>query len=157
MSGPGAPQPSAERLLTFEVGAGLYALPIAGVLEVVEACPLACIPTLPLELGGVVNYHGDALPVLHCAALLGIEARPLAKPGNVLVVSARGGRGASFGLPVDRVLGFADGRAAPARGADPVAERRSVAGRVASLLDPARLLARAREVIERSAGARRPE
>ncbi len=152
MSGPGAPQPSTGRLLTFEVGAGLYALPIAGVLEVVEAGELVCVPTLPLGLGGVVNYHGDALPVLHCAALLEIEVERPAKPEHVLVVSPRGTRSGSLGLPVDRVLGLVDGRAVPARGSDPVAERRSLAGRLASLLDPARLVARARELIERSAG-----
>ena len=135
MSGHSAPQPGTERLLTFEVGAALYALPIAGVLEVVEAGALACIPTLPREVGGVVNHHAPAA----------------ARPAQVLVVGARGKRGGSLGLPVDRVLGLVAGRAVPARGTDPVAERRSVAGRVASLLDPERLVARAREVIERAA------
>ena len=151
MSGHPAPQPGTERLLTFEVGAALYALPIAGVLEVVEAGALACIPTLPPEMGGVMNYHGDALPVLHFGALLEIDAPAAAAPAQVLVVGARGARSGSLGLPVDRVLGLVDGRAVPARGTDPVAERRSVLGRVASLLDPARLVARAREVIERAA------
>jgi chemotaxis signal transduction protein len=144
---PGGP----ERLLTFEVGGALYALPIAGVLEVVEAGPLVCIPGLPLEVAGVVNHHGDALPVLHFAALLELAAAPAAAPAQVLVVGARGARGGRLGLPVDRVLGLVDGRAAPARGTGPVVERRSLAGRVASLLDPARLVARAREVIERAA------
>lgn len=151
MSGHSAPQAGTERLLTFEVGAALYALPIAGVLEVVEAGALACIPTLPREVGGVVNHHGDALPVLQFGALLGIDAPAAARPAQILVVAARGKGGGSLGLPVDRVLGLVDGRAVPARGTDPVAERRSVAGRVASLLDPEWLVARAREVIERAA------
>ena len=42
---------SADRLLTFELGGMLYALPISGVLEVAEALELACVPTLPPSLG----------------------------------------------------------------------------------------------------------
>ncbi len=63
-----------ERLLTFEIAQSLYALPISGVVEVAEVDDdLAAIPTLPAEVGGVINFHGDALPVLHARALLGVD------------------------------------------------------------------------------------
>jgi chemotaxis signal transduction protein len=139
-----------ERLLTFEVGTSLYALPIAGVIEVAEVGHLACIPTLPLHIGGVVNHRGDALPVLRRSSLLEVDEAALPAPTHVLVVTDRPTGGACLGLPVDRVVGLVDGEAAAARGPDPVAERRPIDGRVASVLDPARLIARAREVIERS-------
>jgi chemotaxis signal transduction protein len=140
----------AERLLTFEVGASLYAMPIAGVIEVAEVGCLACIPSLPLHIGGVVNHRGDALPVLRRSSLLEVDEADLPAPNHVLVVTDRPTGGACLGLPVDRVVGLVDGGAAVARGPDPVAERRPIDGRVASVLDPARLIARAREVIERS-------
>jgi chemotaxis signal transduction protein len=139
-----------ERLLTFEVGRSLYALPIAGVIEVAEVGPLACIPSLPVHIGGVVNHRGDALPVLRRASLLDVDEAALPEPAHVLVVTDRATGGARLGLPVDRIVGLVDGAAAVARGGHPVAERRPIAGRVANVLDPKQLVARAQEVIERS-------
>jgi len=139
-----------ERLLTFEVGRSLYALPIAGVIEVAEVGHLACIPSLPVHIGGVVNHRGDALPVLRRASLLDVDEAALPEPAHVLVVTDRATGGARLGLPVDRIVGLVDGAAAVARGGHPVAERRPIAGRVANVLDPKQLVARAQEVIERS-------
>jgi purine-binding chemotaxis protein CheW len=139
-----------DRLLTFEVGDAMYALPIASVREVAEVGDTACIPTLAPEVGGVINHHGDALPVFRRSALLDLREAELPPPEHVLVVSDPATGAARLGLPVDRVLGLVDGagRGAPGEGA--VAERRPIDGRIANVLDPRRLVARAREVIERS-------
>jgi hypothetical protein len=51
---------------------------------------------------------------------------------------------------VDRVIGLARGEAAAARGRDPVAERRSIDGRVTGVLDARRLVQQAREAIEQA-------
>jgi hypothetical protein len=142
---------SEERLLSFEVAGALFTLPIASVVEVSEAAALAAVPGLPRSCGGVMNWHGDALPVIWASLLL--EGTPRAAdagaPAHVLVLAEPGG-GARLGLPVDRVLGLVDGPAAIARGDGPVAERRPLDGRVANVLDPRRMLARAVEVIQRS-------
>ena len=143
-----------ERLLTFELAGALYALPIDGVLEVAEAGRVTCIPTLPTRFGGVINYHGDALPVLRCSSLFPVDESKLCEPGNVLVVTDRAGDAPRLGLPVDRVLGLVDGHAAAGLSADALWERRSIEGRVANVIDPKRLVAQAREVIESSAGRR---
>jgi purine-binding chemotaxis protein CheW len=143
-----------DRLLTFEVAGDFYAIPIAGVLEVADAVHLTCIPTLPTRIGGVINYHGDALPVLNCASLFDINESELREPDSILVISGRMGESARLGIPIDRVLGLVDGAAAAMSGAKAVAERRSIEGRVASVLDPQRLVSEAREVIESSSGQR---
>ena len=52
MSSGAASSASAQRLLTFEVGASLYALPIAHVLEVAEVAEVVGVPTLPVSTGG---------------------------------------------------------------------------------------------------------
>ncbi len=137
-----------ERLLTFEVSDSLYALPIDGVLEVAEMCRVACIPTMPTSVGGVVNYHGDALPVLSWSSLCDIETT--GQPANFLVITDRGSDVARLGIPVDRVTGLVDGSAPAAEGNEIVAERRSIDGHIASLLDPCQLVARAKKVIESS-------
>jgi len=143
-----------QRLLTFELAGALYALPIDGVLEVAEASRVTCIPTLPTQIGGVVNYHGDALPVVRCSSLFPVDESELCEPSNILVITDRAGDAPRLGLPVDRVLGLVDGHAAGALPADALWERRSIEGRVASVIDPKRLVAQAREVIESSVGRR---
>ena len=139
-----------DRLLSFEVGDSIYALPIACVVEVSEVEPLACIPTLPADTAAVMNHHGDALPVLRRSVLLDVDEAELAEPTHVLVLSARPTGGARLGMEVDRIVGLVDGAAAAARGEGPIAERRSIGDRVVFVLDPQRLAARAKEVIERS-------
>ena len=156
---------SQNRLLTFEIGSSLFALPIEGVHEVAEMAELACIPTLPRDVAGVINYRGDALPVVRRERLLDAGAGALEAPQHVLVISDRPSSPPCLGLEVDRVLGFVDGQPTasfaqrgeaerrPAggsaqRGTDPVAERRPFDGRLLQVVDAPRLVARARKVIE---------
>ena len=168
----------AGRLLTFEVDGHIYALPIVGILEVAEAGSVCGVPTLPRSLAGVMNWNGEALPIvatrlvvtrpeegathaeadeeIDTAQRFGATAEPL-DAEHVLVVSDRGGEIARLGLPIDSVLGLVDatgnassGSAGRADG-HVVVERRSVDGRVVSVLDPRRVVARANDVIERLA------
>jgi chemotaxis signal transduction protein len=129
-----APEALRQRLLTFEVGS------------------IACIPTLSPGVAGVVNHHGDALPLIDRARLLDLGRDELPDPQHILVVYAPPD-GARLGLPVDRVLGLVDGLAGQVPGTEPVAERRSVDGRVVNVLEPERLVARARQVVERSSSS----
>jgi chemotaxis signal transduction protein len=140
------------RLLTFAVGGGIYALPIASVLEVSEVGTDACIPTVPPGMAWVMNYHGDALPVLRSSVLLDLAEASVPAPEHVLVITARSTNAPDLGLPVDRILGLAAGSSAVARDRDPIAERRLLDGRVANILDAHRLVAKAREVIEQALG-----
>jgi chemotaxis signal transduction protein len=141
-----------ERLLAFEVGGSLYALPIANVIEVAEVEEPALVPTLPAQAGGVVNLHGDALPVIRRSELFGIAEAGLPAPAHLLVVAGRPDGVARLGVPVDRIAGLVDGSGAASRGGELVAERRPLGGRVLGVLDPRVLLARAREAIERALG-----
>jgi chemotaxis signal transduction protein len=147
-----AAQAFEERLLTFEVGGSLYALPIANVLEVADVEPLACIPTLPASTGGVVNLHGDALPVIRRAELFDVAEAGLPEPAQLLVVAGRPDQVARLGVPVDRIAGLVDGSGKASRDGELVAERRPIGGRVVGIVDPRVLVARAREAIERALG-----
>jgi chemotaxis signal transduction protein len=139
---------SSDRLLVFEVGGTHYALPIADIAEVTEVGRIASVPTLRAAVGGVMNHHGDALPVIQPGALFEIGQEALPEPHNLLVLAkSPGGR---LGLPVDSVLGLVDGAGGTAHGADAVVERRPIGGRLVNVLDPHRLLMRAVQVIEES-------
>lgn len=139
-----------QRLLAFEVGGSAYAVPIADVSEVADLGRIAAVPTLPMHVGGVMNHQGDALPVVQRSVLFEVPAERLGEPQHVLVLALAPEDHGDLGVPVDRILGLVDGAGGAARGADGVVERRSIDGRVVSVLDARRLLERAAETIERS-------
>lgn len=149
------------RLLAFEVARCLYALPIESVLEVAEAERATCVPGLRTDMAGVMNWHGDPLPLVASDRLLARDgaAAPVTdeEPPScgvlreqVLVLSDRSDEAARLGIPVDRVVGLIEGRAPLGRATDLVVERRPVDGRVVAVLDPRLLVARAGDIIERA-------
>lgn len=161
-----------ERLLTFEVAEVVYALPIAEVLEVAEPTRLTCIPTLPTWIAGVMNWHGEAIPVIASDLLLcpdGVASeRALTEPpaagralrierdeedtdAHVLIVSDRPEESARMGIQVDRIHGLVNGPTRRAVSGAVVSERRPLDGRVVSVIDPRRLVGRAEDVIRRAA------
>jgi len=144
----------AQRLLAFELCGTLFALPITEVAEVADLDVLASVPMVDRRVGGVVNHHGDAVPVVFGDALLGTE-RTLYPQDRPLLILARDPDDPNrYGVPVDRIWGLVEGPPpAPTRGAGPVAERRPLDGRMLCVLDPASLLERAREVIAGSVAA----
>jgi len=141
-----------DRLLLFEIGEDLFALPIDGVLEVADMGEVSCIPTLPPNIAGVVNHHGDALTVVHRSKLLRIGEVAPTGTEQLLVISDRVTKTARFGLPVDRVNGLVPARADGAGSDESATEKRNINGRVTTVLDPKLLVERAQELIENSAG-----
>jgi chemotaxis signal transduction protein len=139
-----------DRLVVFEVGGTLYALPIADVSEVTEVGRIASVPSLRASVGGVMNHHGDALPIVHRGALFEADRGALSEPRNVLVLARGPDDARRLGLPVDSVVGLVDGAGGTASGPDAVVERRPIGGRLVNVLDPQRLLMRAVQVIEES-------
>jgi chemotaxis signal transduction protein len=150
-----APRPSENRMLAFELGATLFALPISGVVEVAESARVAPVPMLPRASFGVVNHHGDALPVVFAGALLEFSGE--SAPTRLLVLAGDADDPERYGLPVDRILGLVAGDAAPSRTESPVAERRPHDGRVLNVLDSRRLLACAQALVEQSLSGDRPQ
>jgi chemotaxis signal transduction protein len=143
--------PDGARLVTFEVGATVYGLPIGDVIEVAEVEGVSCVPTLPLSLLGVVNHHGDALPVVSRSVVFDADDDMLPAPRHLLVIGAEASDSARFGLPVDRVLGLVDAPArVPRSGAEIVSEHRPVDGRLVHVLSRPRLLARVVEAVGRT-------
>ncbi len=143
------------RLLAFELAGTLFALPISGVVEVAELARVGPVPMLPRETFGVVNHHGDALPVVFGRALLSLSGE--SHPTHLLVLAGDADDPERYGLPVDRVVGLVAGGGALARTPEPVAERRTYEGRLMNVLDPRRLLGRAAELVEEFTSGNRPQ
>jgi chemotaxis signal transduction protein len=160
MSAAAAPLEDGDRLLMFLFEDVQYALPIAWVVEVAEKDRVTSVPSLALPIGGVMNWHGEALPLVATELLLGRDEAGATPFGaattvgyaqeQVLVISEKPGSAGRLGMPVDRVIGLVDGRWEGTHpGAnDLVVERRPVEGRIVHILDPGALVARGEEVIE---------
>jgi hypothetical protein len=144
-----------SRMLAFELGGALFALPISGVVEVAESARIAPVPMLPRTSFGVVNHHGDALPVVFGGGLLDFAGA--SAPTRLLVLAGDADDPDRYGLPVDRIVGLLPGEAKVARGENPVAERRQHEGRVMSVIDPRRLLACALARVEESLSGAKPQ
>jgi len=158
-----------ERLLTFAVGETIYALPIAAIHEVAETKRVVCVPGLPVDQAGVMNWSGEALPIIANQLLLGPdssdEPQGVGKIANgtagvgtgiagehVLVIAERAEAPARLGLPVDRVVGLVSGGPLAPRNQGLVQERRPIDGRVVHVLDPRELVARAERIVARVEG-----
>ena len=146
-----ASEPRDERWLTFEVGGQSFALPILDVFEVTEVGRIGPVPSLPRALGGVMHYHGDALPIVSPSALLDVAVEEGAVPEHVVVVASDGGDTPRLGLPVGRVLGLVNAPPPATLQPEPVTARLPVDGRVIGILDAQRLCDRAAELVARSA------
>lgn len=77
-------------LLSFRLGAALYALPLAQVQEVVQEVVLAPLPAARPPLRGLLRLRGELLPALDAAPALGLPAET--SPAAALVLETAGRR-----------------------------------------------------------------
>lgn len=108
-------------LLICRVGPRYLGLRLEIVARVERAVEIAPWPEAPAGVSGVINVHGEPVPVLDPRPALGLEARPRPEPSDQLVllrIDAPGGT-RSGALLVDETLGLAppsaQSKAQPAR------------------------------------------
>lgn len=89
-----------QPFLTFSLGVQRYALPIEQVVEVAAMIEVVSMPDSPPEFLGVVNRHGDILPMLDLRPLFQQKVTPLT-PLTLFIVATYGGQ--QVGLVVDDV------------------------------------------------------
>jgi chemotaxis signal transduction protein len=130
--------PELRNVIVFTIGAARYALELRWVREVVSLGFVTAVPTAPVALGGVCNLHGAILPVLDIGVLLDGPAGPPARQGDGALVIEMEGVVCAFRVDqVDHVASLFETGGAVA----------DAAGRSLTLLDPARLVRRAVEVV----------
>lgn len=98
---PGSPAPNANDHCVFECGAQVFATSLGAVREVLSGKLATPVPQAPSALVGVIELHGDVLPIVQLSALIGVEARSYTPADAVVVLSSREAR---VGIAVDRVL-----------------------------------------------------
>jgi len=134
------------KVMVFHIGKERYALPLASVLRALPVAALKALPGAPPYVRGLLDLHGEALPVIDLSVLAGVPPDAVRYGTRILLVEVpAGGRRRRLGLKAERVVGVA---AIEGALADAGVVAAPWLGGVASdstgmlqLLDPERLLA----------------
>lgn len=87
-------------LMTFRLAEQMYALPIEPVVRIIEMVTITPIPHVGSTVEGVINVHGEPIPVINLRRHFGLSEVPLGlRTPIVLVQSGK----QTFGLIVDEV------------------------------------------------------
>jgi chemotaxis-related protein WspB len=106
------PQTSGDVLhLVLRLGADRYALDAAQVIEVVALVKLKALPGAPVGVAGIMNYRGDAVPVLDLELLATGVASPRVLETRIILVHYP---------PDDRALGLLVSEVGDTLRADPL-------------------------------------
>lgn len=97
-----------EHGLVFILDEQRFALPLGVVERVVRAVEITRFPEASPLFPGVIDVHGEVVPVIDLRARLGVSARPLV-PGAKFVIAATARR--RLALWVDQVAGVASWQA----------------------------------------------
>jgi purine-binding chemotaxis protein CheW len=84
----------------LRLGGESYALPISGVREVVDFGDVTPLPGAPRTVVGIRNVHGNVIPVIDLAGVLGLHVDE--RPAQILIVEDAE---RVAGLAVDGVTG----------------------------------------------------
>lgn len=95
-----AAKDSLEAILTFSLGAQVYALPIDDVVEVAAMVERTIVPDARPELLGVVNRRGQILPLLDLRLVFHQPAAPVTS-ATLFIVASHADK--LVGLVVDEV------------------------------------------------------
>lgn len=91
-----------RQLLSFAVGAEVYAMDLALMREIVKPRPVTEVPRVPPFVLGVVSVRGDIVPVLDLRARLGFEPAQTTRATRLLICEVEG---EAYALRVDAVRG----------------------------------------------------
>lgn len=134
------------KTMVFHIGRERYALPLASVLRVLPVARLKALPGAPHFVPGLLDLHGEAIPVIDLSRLAGTPPDAVRYDTRILLVEIdAAGHRRRLGLKAERVVGVAsiDGELADA-GVVSAPWLGQVAPRpdgMLQLLDPDRLLA----------------
>lgn len=101
------PEEDRDRTLVFRLGKERFGLPLALVVEVFErTSPLTPVPGAPVWIGGMINHHGQVIPVLRMSEFMEVSSVDTAE--QIILVNLSG---ESLGLAVDQIDSLEEVRA----------------------------------------------
>ncbi len=95
------------KALLFHIGPDRYALPLALVVRVLPAMALKALPLADSAVAGLMDLHGQAVPVIDLVQLAGRPPAPLCVDSRIIVVhyTLPDGSVRDLGLLAEHVLG----------------------------------------------------
>lgn len=78
--------PNARYLVVFWIGPHRLAVPMERVQRTVRAVEITPLPGAPERVRGVINFHGEVIPVYDVRARLGLPARALQSTDHLVIV-----------------------------------------------------------------------
>lgn len=134
------------KAMMFHIGRERYALPLVAVRQVLPAARLTGLPGAPDYVPGLLDLHGEPVPVIDLSRLAGSPPDAVRYDTRILLVEVPAlGRLRRLGLKAERVAGVADLgpqlRAGGVVAAPWLGRVASVEGGMVQLLDPEQLLA----------------
>ncbi len=95
------------KVMVFHIGADRYALPLWAVARVVPAAALKAIPRAPAWVAGLLDLHGQPVPVIDLSGLAGVPPAQLWYDSRIILVDYPLGDGAThaLGLLAEHVVG----------------------------------------------------
>lgn len=96
------------KVLVFHIGRERYALPLTAVLRVLPVARLKALPGAPDYVPGLLDLHGEAVPVVDLSRLAGTPPSAVRYDTRILLVDVpAGGQIRRLGLKAERVAGVA--------------------------------------------------
>lgn len=89
------------QVVTFELVAEIFALPILDVREIIRMVPITPVPQAPGFVEGVINLRGQILPIVDLRRRFGLPQQN--RDDNTCIVVVELGNSTAIGLIVDAV------------------------------------------------------
>lgn len=98
------------KVLVFHIGNDRYGLRLTAIVRVLPLLELKSLPLVPDYVAGLMDLHGDPVPVIDLSRLAGLAPAALQFDTRIIVVDyhAPGGNRHALGLMASRVRGIAD-------------------------------------------------
>ena len=95
------------KVLVFHIGPDRYALPLAAISRVLPVVALKQVPLSPAFVAGLMDLHGEPVPVIDLSLLAGFMPREVRFDTRIILVDypLPDGTNASLGLQAEHVAG----------------------------------------------------
>jgi len=96
---------TSDAYLTFKLTNELYAISVSQTIKILQLSEITHVPNAPDSMKGVINHHGNVLPVIDLNQTLGMPETVRTKNTCIVILAiTTQSRELSFGAIVDEVL-----------------------------------------------------
>ncbi len=90
-------------LLSFSLGDETFALDAMKVNHILEIPDITKVPDTPEFMKGIINLHGNIIPVVDMRMMMGLEVTEFTVDSAIVVIAPDNQQGSNLGLMVDMV------------------------------------------------------